>query len=343
MDWIRTATLESYSDVARSVGLDPDRMLWRAGIKPSLLADPEGLIAGRAVAYLLQCSAVDAQCPNFALLLAERRTVSTLGPLSLLLQHEETLRDVIDALVRYQNVLTEAVSISVEDSGESVIVHIRIMLEFDHEARQSIDLAMAALAHAFTTIGGDAWRPESVHFVHKAPANLAAHHRLFRCPIEFDCLFNGFVCSAQALCRPNAGADPQMRHHARTYLELLRKPVEQVPVEERLRRSFHVRLPMGNATLDQVAADIGMHPRTLQRLLEKQGLSFAIVLAEARRELAIRYLQTWGRPVNSIAGLIGYGSASSFTRWFRAEFGVAPQTWRVSAQQARATLPGAVS
>jgi AraC-like DNA-binding protein len=328
MDWIRTATLESYPEVARSVGLDPDRMLWRAGIKPSLLADPEGLIAGRAVAWLLQSSAVDADCPHFALLLAARRTVATLGPLSLLLQHEPTLGDVIQALVRYQNVLTETVSISMEDAGESMIVHLRIMVELDHDARQSIDLAMAALAHAFTAIGGDLWRP----------ANLAAHRQLFGCPVEFDCLFNGFVCSAQALRQPNPGADPQMLHYARNYLELLRKPVEHVPLEERLRRSLHVRLPMGRATLDQVGADIGVHPRTLQRLLEKQGLSFAMVLGEARRELAIRYLQSWGRPLSSIAGLIGYGSASSFTRWFRTEFGVAPQAWRASARQAKGAL-----
>lgn len=328
MSWVRGAMLESYTEVARSVGLDPERMLRNAGINPADLSDPERIFPARAAANLLEASAREADCPHFALLLAERRKISTLGPISLLLQHEATLGDFLKAFVRYQSLVTEALAMSLEDLGDTVILHIGRKIELDYQSSQGIDLAMAAVAHANRAIGGSAWRPESAHFTRPAPLQPGFYQRFFQCPLEFDSLFNGFVFAAAALRTPNPRAELNMRRYARAYLEQLRKPEKSAPLVERMRRSLHLRLPMGGATLDQVAEDIGMHPRTLQRLLEKEGLTFATVLSEARRELVRRYLPEKGQSVTAVAALVGYESPSSFTRWFRSEFGMSPQEWR---------------
>ena len=331
MGWIRAATLESYSDLAREIGLDPGRMLWRAGINPALLSDPEQRVSGRAAAYLLEISAIEGNCPQLGLLLSERRELATLGPLGLLLQHEPTLGDAAAAIARYQRSLTEALSLAIEDAGETVIIHIGVTLELDHDARQSVELAVASFALALTLVGGERWRPESVHFTQRAPASLTVHQRLFGCTPEFDCGFTGLVYTKAAFALPNESADPRMLRYMQDYLELLRRPDDDIAIDERIRRALLILLPQGRATLDQVGEEIGIHPRTLQRLLEKEGLSFARVLSDARRELAIRYLRTPERPLGNVASLIGFASASSFTRWFRGEFGVPPQTWRAAA------------
>lgn len=328
MVWIRAATLGSYAEVARSVGLDPGRMLWRAGINPALLDDPENRIAGRAAVQLLEESATQSGCPHFGLLIAERRGLSTLGAVGLVLQHEATLADAIADLTRYQGLLTEALALSTETLGEALILRVALTSEFEDAARQAVEVAVASVALALVQVGGEAWRPESVHFRHLAPEDPRFHQRLFNAPVEFDGSFTGLVYGQAALAVANPAADPGLARHARDYLELLRRPGGEIAIEERVRRSLLVLLPMGRATLDAVGADIGRHPRALQRQLEKAELSFARVLNEARRELAVRHLRSADLPLAEIAGSIGFGSASSFTRWFRGEFGVAPQAWR---------------
>ena len=70
---------------------------------------------------------------------------------------------------------------------------------------------------------------------------------------------------------------------------LIPKPADG-SVTERARRSIYLLLPAGRATLDQVADNLALHPRTLQRLLEQEKRTFATLLGDARRELALRYL-----------------------------------------------------
>ena len=73
---------------------------------------------------------------------------------------------------------------------------------------------------------------------------------------------------------------------------------------------------------------MGLRARTLQRLLEREGRTFATLLNEVRRELALRYLASSTHNVTAIAQMTGYATPSSFTRWFAAEFGTAPAAWR---------------
>jgi AraC-like DNA-binding protein len=80
--------------------------------------------------------------------------------------------------------------------------------------------------------------------------------------------------------------------------------------------------------LEQLGTTLGIHPRALQRQLEREGRSFATLLNEVRRELALRYLASPAHSVSSVARMSGYATPSSFTRWFASEFGMPPAQWR---------------
>jgi AraC-like DNA-binding protein len=60
---------------------------------------------------------------------------------------------------------------------------------------------------------------------------------------------------------------------------------------------------------------------------------------QIRRELATHYLANTDRQVTAIAGLVGYASLRSFTRWFTAAFGVSPQAWRLKRAEESAGPP----
>jgi AraC-like DNA-binding protein len=332
MPQVRAAALTNYVEVARFCGLDPTPMLKRARISPAALGDPDRMISRVAAAQLLEDSAAASGCQSFGLLMAESRTLSTLGALSLLVMHQGNARGVIDGLVQYQSVLSEAHAISIEDDGGVAII--RTGFTTGIGSRQAIELLTGTVCRTISEVVSGRWHPESAHFIHAAPDDLAVHRRVFQCPIVFDSDFNGLACPSAWLDAPNPAAESVMARHARRYLDMLIPKPADGTITERARRSVYLMLPAGRATLEQVAENMGLNPRTLQRLLEREGRSFAVLLGDARRELALRYLSNSTHSVAAIAQMTGYSSPSSFTRWFAAEFGVAPAAWRAEERQA---------
>jgi hypothetical protein len=80
---ISSACLTDYIEVARSVGLEPYRMVETVGLARTL-NDPDLKIALPAIIRLLEASAEAAKIENFGLRLSERRLLSNLGPVGLL-------------------------------------------------------------------------------------------------------------------------------------------------------------------------------------------------------------------------------------------------------------------
>jgi AraC-like DNA-binding protein len=50
------------------------------------------------------------------------------------------------------------------------------------------------------------------------------------------------------------------------------------------------------------------------------------VINDVRRDLVLRYLDNPNYSLSSIANMLGYSMASSFTRWFITQFGMPPAT-----------------
>src|SRR5688572_27333353 len=97
----RSATLTDYEHVARSVGLDPFRMLRMAKLPARVLDDPNLMIGADSVGWLLEESARLSGEQAFGLLLAERRSLANLGLLALVMREEPTLRAALQSCAHY--------------------------------------------------------------------------------------------------------------------------------------------------------------------------------------------------------------------------------------------------
>jgi hypothetical protein len=88
---IRSACLTGYVDVARSVGLDPFKLLSETGLDRSSLIDSDTKISAGVVNQLLEISANIGRIEDFGLRLAETRRFSNLGPVALATRDASTL------------------------------------------------------------------------------------------------------------------------------------------------------------------------------------------------------------------------------------------------------------
>lgn len=334
---MRAVNLLNYIEVSRFLGVEPYAMLREAKIAPSAIADPETWIAATSIVELYEETAKRAGCLHFGLLMAECRSFDTLGPVSLLLQQQTTARSIVEALAQYERQISDIVLLALEDDGETALISVDFVPKYGQ--RQTVEATVAVVYRSLNELMVGRWRPERIHFRHFAPPDLAAHRRIFRCPVEFDSDFDGISCSSESLDLTNACGSPGLAVHAERFLDMLAVQRPRGSATNSTRHTINLLLSHSHATMDKAADNLGLHPRALQRLLEKEGTSFVALLNETRREMALRYLITSDHSLGQISNLLGYSSPSSFSRWFVGEFGKAPAAWRSAGRAETDLLP----
>jgi AraC-like DNA-binding protein len=95
-------------------------------------------------------------------------------------------------------------------------------------------------------------------------------------------------------------------------------------VKQTLKRSLAGRRP----SLQNIARELGLSVRTLQRRLTEAGLTFQELVEATRRELAHHYLRQGAVELTETAYLLGYEDANSFFRAFHLWEGTTPGEWR---------------
>ena len=329
---VRAAALTHFSEVFRELGGDPEVALRQAGLRPAMVREQDQLVDVATVARLLEDAAQATRCESFGLRMAQSRQLSNFGVLSLLLLHQPTLRHALGTLIEHVHLLNESLVIQMEDVDGIVVL--REDFASPDFMRQSIELAVGVLFRMCEILLKDRWRPQSVRFCHVAPADMAMHRQLFRCRVEFNADFNGIVFRAEDLDTPNPQADLVLARYARTMVDTSEQG-RRASTGQRVRKAIYLLLSSGNATCACVAQGLGLSVRTLQRELDGEGLSFTGLLNQVRGDLAQRYVGRSDYSIGQIAAMLGYSSHSTFTRWFTASFGCAPDTWRGAQKGAR--------
>ena len=320
---IRSASLTNYAEVARAAGLDPARILADCGLPQRCLRDPDLKVPLDRVRQLLESSAERSGDEAFGLRMAETRQLSNLGPAGLLVREQPTLRNAIEAFVRYGMRLNEALFLTLEEGGDVAVLREALIVGHDGPVRQSTELAIGVsfrMLHAY--LGAD-WRPLRVCFAHDAPKVRTMHDRLFGQHVEFGHDFNGIVFSRRDLDRPNPHADPAMARYARQLLDA-EEARESPKMTTQVRELIVTLLGTGSCTIDVVAQHLGVDRRTVHRRLADEDHTYSELLAAVRRELATRYLSDSTRTLADVSSLLGFAAPSGFSRWYRQQFECAP-------------------
>jgi AraC-like DNA-binding protein len=315
----RSASLTNFAEIAGNVGLDPARMLREFGLPQRCLKDPDLKVPLDAVRQLLETSAERSGAEAFGLMMAETRRLSNLGPVGILVREQPTARLAIEVLARYAKQLNEALFLTIEESGDFVVLREELIVGHGGAVRQSTELAIGVVFRLLRVLLGPEWRPRRVCFAHDAPADRAVHERVFGRNVEFNHDFNGIVCLRRELESPNSEADPAMARYARQMLDAAQPPTDRNLVAQ-TRDLIVLLLGTGRCSIDLVAQHLGIDRRTVHRRLADEGETYSSILDSVRRELAARYVKNPNRPLAEVSSLLGFSAPSGFARWYRRQF-----------------------
>jgi AraC-like DNA-binding protein len=99
-------------------------------------------------------------------------------------------------------------------------------------------------------------------------------------------------------------------------------------LKDRLLRYLRSNAYLGLPTLEAVAANFALSPRSLQRKLQEEGVSYQQLVDEVRKSLALQYLASGQYPLKEISYILGYNETSAFSRAFKRWTGAAPMRYQ---------------
>jgi AraC-like DNA-binding protein len=301
-------------------------MLRRAGLPVSALDHGDYQIPALRVQALLADSAKSANSEEFGLLVGRSFKLSMKGPLGLLMREQADVRSAVEVLQRYLRYQNDNVEIRTEPVGGGLMVAPELISPRTRASRHMIDLTIAMYVQVFRGLLGEDWTPARVAMARPPPADPAPYRALLGA-VEFGASFTGFLMTADDLAMSLGQSDPQMAREIARYIEASGAP-HGARASETVAALILRLLPDGDCNIDRVAQHLGVDRRTVHRRLAVEGKSFTQLLESARRDVATWQLSHGDRPLTEVTALVGFASLSTFSRWFRASFGVQPSEFR---------------
>lgn len=308
-----------------AAGCDSGALLAEAGFERKSLDGPTLLCPLVNTARLWQIAVAATGDPAFGVKVASHIRHTTFHVLSYGLCASSTLKDAFERLQRYCHVASDAVEYEFRKCGDDYHFVIEPAAGVPFE---SIDALVGAQLRMCRSLVGRDFSPRHIELRRPRPAVIETFERLFRAPLQFGAAQNRLVFDGAGIEAPLDGANPDLALRADAIALQYLARIERDNVQARVREVLMQRLQFAEPSQDEVAEQLCMSARTLQRKLGECGTTYKEILDETRRSLALIYLSAPHHSVGEITYLLGFSSGSSFTRAFRRWTGQSPSNWR---------------
>lgn len=292
-----------------------------ASLKPDLFL-PISVISAIA-----DRAAERAGLPEIGLLLARAQNHNDLGPVGQLMASCATLGSALGTYASVQMANSTAAAVYLHPAGEDYALGFGV---YAHELPSShiYDAAAAMACNIIRDLTGGAVDPAEVLLSRPLPRHPEAYVRFFRCPVRFNEGQTCIIIPGRAMGFRLPGADARLRE---SLLATLQKQLAlQQGFAARVKHVLRPLLLAGAASHRQVAAHLNLHPRTLGRRLEEEGVTFEMLKDEVRLAVARELLARTEIAASDVASSLGYATPSAFVRAFRRWTGSTPSAWRRS-------------
>lgn len=322
---MRSAGIRGFRGFVAELGGNAEDIARRCGLPRDALDHSELLIEDSAIALALEVAAEELECPTFGLKLGNRQDITLLGPLGVAMQHAPTLVDAVESATAYLFAHAQGMSVrAIEDpQGTRGVKALRYEAGSGRPTSvQGTGLVLGFIHRTALHLAGGPYGLRTVDLPHR-PSDLDAYESHFGVPVRPDRPHALLRVASNMVTVPLRGRDDEMRRLAEEMLARQTRPPGP-DIVDLVRSAIAPVLHEGTPTLTQVAHDLTIHPRTLQRNLESAGTTFGKVLDDLRRQTARQLLTTTTLPVGRVAQQVGYAETATFSRRARSWWGVSP-------------------
>jgi AraC-like DNA-binding protein len=198
-------------------------------------------------------------------------------------------------------------------------------VETDFTVRQLADTLMVFTVHELDGLLLEKIKPVAVTRPY-AITNPKEYERVLRCKpskgselsLQFDNRY---------LDEPVLSANYELQQQLLLKVNLSTSKTPSSAFGDKIHHHLMSNAYLGILSLEDVAANFNVTPRSLQRRLQAEGITFQQLSDSVRKSLALHYIQSGKHQIKEISDMLGYHELSAFSRAFKRWTGKPPVSY----------------
>lgn len=302
-------------------------LLRKAGLPPNLF-EQEKIFVTTAQAFAIWRTVAEMnRDPAFGLKLGTELRFEQSHPVAIAGVCSRSFGDALERLARYKQ-LTCPEEIRVHRKTQETSVEFYFVEAKEPQPDIMVDIGLAWILNVGRRGSDGEIKPLRLELTRSAKnRELLEEH--FGCSVRFKADRNALIFRSSDLDQPFVTYNEELLAVIGTHMESeLKSRNGSVKIGDQVKDVLKRSLAGKRPTLQDVARELGLGARTLQRRLTGAGITFQQVVEATRRDLAHHYLKQNNVELNEAAFLLGFEDANSFYRAFQTWEGTTPGEWR---------------
>lgn len=310
-------------------GLPLETALRDTGLEARQLWDPAGEVEPQQELQLIRNLLQGlGDPPGLGLDAGLRYHLSTHGIWGFSMLTSPTFRSAAEIAVRYLDLSYAFTRFRLEKQGQDLLVLMDDSALPDDLRQFLLERDFAAWANAAWEIRPGGFRSCGAQFRFARPDYGWRFDKLCGLQVEFQAPRNAVLLAARDLDLPLPQSNPLLARVCEEQCQRLVASRQALPGISGQVRDRLMRDPTAMPSLDTVARELHLAPRTLRRHLEREGTSFRALLDQVRQSLAEELLLTAQMKLSEIAERLGYTEPAAFVSAFKRWKKMSPSAYR---------------
>ncbi|MCP4323614.1 MAG: AraC family transcriptional regulator [Alteromonadales bacterium] len=314
--------------VAQSCGLDRDDVIEVLAIGKSILVEPDSRISVKKYYQIFQLIEDRTNNSDIGLFAGKIAFTNKQNLQIYMTTICETFRDYLNLMPSVLKLSGDVGEVKINYEGELLRLEWHPLLPSTRFDRYLTDLFMVSALTMISTICVLPVNIIKAEFSYKRPDDISLLECYLGKQLSFEqdisCLYIERASLDYLLCQ----LEYNLSQRFKDYIQLLFTSGHDDIFLRSLRHSVLKLLPKGNLSIVDVAGELNISKRTLQRRLSDKNTCFSQVIQDIRAALSKRYVIDKRLTIVEVAFLLGYSDQSSFSNAFKSWHGCTPGKYR---------------
>lgn len=312
--------------VAESFGADRLEILRKANVSADIFTNPKARATVEQAMDVWKEIVRQTGSHDIGLECGLKVRFQTMGILGYVMMNSQSITQAWRKLCNYQELVLSILLQKMNIEGDIIRIDGTMQEEWQDEFRYTIDYIYTSCLTLIKNCTSQNIHPLEVGFNFSEPPNVARYHEIYDpAVIKFSCENPYIVYRKSDLDHQITSFDTSIFDHFEVLLKETANAHDRINANTRaVKNSILNRLKAEIPKADEVARELAMSVRSLQKNLKQEGTSFQQILNAVRKEIAMQQLS---RPINNVtdvAFLTGFSDISVFSRNFKKWTGLTP-------------------
>ncbi len=310
-----------------SYGLDSDSLFKENGIELTDIKRNDTRYPTGQLSNIWQLAVEKTQDPYLAIRVARYFKPSTYGALGLTMAASATVHDALTRFSRYYAMINDGSQVSLVESNNDLYLTLNPLLESKlHSSIYGVSSTLCCLYNLLKEVAGEGLVVKEVHF-EQCLSSSVEFENFFSCPVIY-----GSICNKIVFNKYNILTKQHFYHSGficslDSWIEQQLSKIEQEMTSNKVKDILFKHLNDGDFSQKNIASNLAMSTRKLQRKLNEEGTTYTELLNDYRKNLAIKLIIKDTMPLSEVSCLLGFNNQSNFTRAFKRWTGTTPNQY----------------